>query len=107
MWPISGGGSLDSLIHSEYFARMKTIQNFIDGKSVPAKDGKTSQIINPATGEAFATAPVSSAADVDAAYNAASKAFESWRDSTPSERQKAIFRIADAIESREIGRAHV
>ena len=100
MWPISGGGSLDSLIHSEYFARMKTIQNFIDGKSVPAKDGKTSQIINPATGEAFATAPVSSAADIDAAYNAASKAFESWRDSTPSERQKAIFRIADAIESR-------
>ena len=79
---------------------MKTIQNFIDGKSVPAKDGKTSQIVNPATGEAFATAPVSSAADVDAAYNAASKAFESWRDSTPSERQKAIFRIADAIESR-------
>ena len=79
---------------------MKTIQNFIDGKSVPAKDGKTSQIVNPATGEAFATAPVSSAADVDAAYSAASKAFESWRDSTPSERQKAIFRIADAIESR-------
>ena len=100
MWPISGGGSLDSLIHSEYFARMKTIQNFIDGKSVPAKDGKTSQILNPATGEVFASAPVSSAADIDAAYNAASKAFESWRDSTPSERQKAIFRIADAIESR-------
>ena len=33
--------------------------------------------------------------------NAASTAFEVWRDATPSERQRAILKIADAIESRQ------
>ena len=48
----------------------------------------------------FAQAPVSSAADVDAACQAAAQAFETWRDTTPSERQLALFRIADAFEAR-------
>src|SRR4029079_10334150 len=42
----------------------------------------------------------SSAEDVDAAMSAAAAAFEGGRDSTPSDRQKALIRIADAIESR-------
>ena len=79
---------------------MKTLQNFINGKSQPASSGQTSDIINPATGVAYATAPVSSAADVDVAMAAASAAFVDWRDSTPSERQRALLKIADAIESR-------
>ena len=79
---------------------MKTLQNFINGKSQPASSGQTSEIINPATGVAYATAPVSSAADVDVAMAAASAAFVDWRDSTPSERQRALLKIADAIESR-------
>jgi betaine-aldehyde dehydrogenase len=37
---------------------------------------------------------------VDAACAAASAAFETWRDTTPSERQKALIRIADAVEAR-------
>ena len=80
---------------------MKNLQNFIDGKSTPSKSGKSSEVINPSTGKAYASAPVSNAADIDAAMNAAGKAFESWRDSTPSERQRAILKIADAIESRQ------
>jgi betaine-aldehyde dehydrogenase len=43
---------------------------------------------------------VSGPTDVDAAMRAAATAFEGWRDSTPSERQRALLRIADAIESR-------
>jgi betaine-aldehyde dehydrogenase len=43
---------------------------------------------------------VSGAADVDAAYRAAATAFESWRDTTPSERQRAMLKFADAMESR-------
>jgi len=43
---------------------------------------------------------VSSAADVDQAMKAASDAFVDWRDSTPSERQRALLKIADAFESR-------
>jgi len=79
---------------------MKTLNNFINGKSQPASSGATSEVINPATGTVYATAPVSGSADVDAAMSAASKAFVDWRDSTPSERQRALLKIADAIESR-------
>ncbi len=79
---------------------MKTLTNFINGKSVPSTSGKTQELINPATGEVFAHAPVSNSADVDAAMNSAAAAFEKWRDSTPGERQRAINKIADAIEAR-------
>jgi len=79
---------------------VKKLQNFINGKSVDGASGETTTLINPATGEAFATAPKSNAADVDKAMNAASDAFVDWRDSTPSERQRALLKIADAIEAR-------
>ena len=79
---------------------MKKLNNFIDGKSLPAKSGATSEIINPATGTAYATAPVSGAADVDGALSAASKAFIEWRETTPAERQRALNKIADALEAR-------
>jgi betaine-aldehyde dehydrogenase len=79
---------------------MKKLQNFINGQSVDSKSGETTTLINPATGQPFATAPISNAADVDAAMKAASEAFVDWRDSTPSERQRALLKIADAIESR-------
>ncbi len=79
---------------------MKTLNNFIGGKSVASSSSETYDLINPSTGEVFATAPQSNAADVDAAMKAAASAFEGWRDSTPGERQKAINKIADAIEER-------
>lgn len=79
---------------------MKTLQNFINGKKVSATSDKVQDLINPATGEVFAKAPVSNAADVDKAMQAAASAFEVWKESTPGERQKAINKIADAIEAR-------
>jgi betaine-aldehyde dehydrogenase len=79
---------------------VKKLQNFINGKSVDSSSGETTTLINPATGQPFATAPISNAADVDAAMKAAANAFVDWRDSTPSERQRALLKIADAIESR-------
>jgi betaine-aldehyde dehydrogenase len=77
----------------------KTIRNFIGGESVDGVDGVTSDLYNPSTGEVFASAVVSSEADIDRAFSAAATAFETWRDSTPSERQTALLKIADAIES--------
>lgn len=79
---------------------MKKINNFINGKSVESASGETTTLVNPATGQPFATAPKSNAADVDAAFKAASAAFVDWRDSTPSQRQRALLKIADAIENR-------
>ena len=77
----------------------RAIKNFVGGKSVDAAEGGTTELVNPSTGEVFATAPLSGARDVDAAYQAAAGAFESWRDSTPSERQQALLKIADALEA--------
>ena len=79
---------------------MKSLQNFINGQSLPSKSGRTSEIINPATGLPYATAAVSDAADIEVAMKAAKSAFADWRDSTPSERQRALLKIADAFESR-------
>jgi betaine-aldehyde dehydrogenase len=76
------------------------ITNFIHGEHVAAADGRTTDVIDPSTGEAYATAALSDAVDIDAAFQAAERAFESWRDTTPSERQRALLRIADAIEER-------
>ena len=77
----------------------RSLRNFVNGESVDAADGRTSDLINPSTGEVFASAPVSSATDVDRAYVAADAAFEIWSDSTPSERQRALLTIADAFEA--------
>jgi betaine-aldehyde dehydrogenase len=76
------------------------LKNFINGSHVAAKSGETLDIVNPANGEVYATSPVSSESDVDTAYKAADKAFEAWSQTTPSERQLALFRIADALEAR-------
>ena len=77
----------------------RVLRNFVNGESVEAADGRTSDLINPSTGEVFASAPVSNATDVDRAYVAADAAFEVWSNSTPSERQKALLTIADAFEA--------
>jgi betaine-aldehyde dehydrogenase len=76
------------------------LRNFVDGAYVDTEAGVTSGIVDPSTGEVFATAPVSEAVDVDRAMHAAARAFEEWRDATPSVRQRALLRIADAIEAR-------
>src|SRR5487761_1221545 len=77
-----------------------SLQNFVDGKDTDTTEGRTSDVVDPSTGEAYAKAPVSGAPDVDAALRAAANAFEGWRDSTPSERSLALLKIADAFERR-------
>lgn len=79
---------------------MRTFQNFVNGQYVDSRDGSTMPVINPATGQQYATAPKSSTADIDHAMDAAAKAFETWKNTTPSERSLALYRIADAIEAR-------
>ena len=76
-----------------------TFRNFIGGEWCDSADGATSSVVDPSTGEEYARAVVSGPADVDRAMGAAEAAFESWRDTTPSERSLALIRIADAIEA--------
>ncbi|MDQ4008435.1 MAG: gamma-aminobutyraldehyde dehydrogenase [Actinomycetota bacterium] len=79
---------------------MQALRNFIGGEFADAADGRTADIVSPVTGKPYTTAAVSSAEDVDRAMKAARTAFERWRDTTPSERQRALLRFADAIEAR-------
>jgi betaine-aldehyde dehydrogenase len=75
-----------------------TLQNFIDGEFVDPVEGQTEAVLNPATGEVTAQAPVSTAADVDRAVAAARAAWEGWAVTTPGERALALSKLADAVE---------
>ena len=77
------------------------LRNFVNGAYVDTARGRRSELVDPATGRVFATAPVSDPEDVDAAFQAARRAFEDgWRDWTPAERQIALNKFADAVEAR-------
>jgi betaine-aldehyde dehydrogenase len=80
-------------------AATTTLGNFIGGE--PQLGGeRTIDLVSPVTEEVYGTSVDSSPEQVDAAFAAAKTAFGAWRDTTPSERQLALFRIADAMEAR-------
>ena len=92
---------------------MTALHNIIDGRAV-ASAGDLLDLVDPSTDEVYGQAPISTAAEVDAAFAAASRAFPAWRDATPAQRQLALFRLADALaehaeefadlESRDTGK---
>ncbi|ONH60917.1 betaine-aldehyde dehydrogenase [Frankia sp. CcI49] len=70
----------------------------IGGEWVHAADGATFPSINPSTGETLVEIAQGGAADVDQAVAAARAAFEGpWRNSTPDERQRLLWALADAV----------
>ena len=79
-------------------AEKRVVKNYINGKSQESVSGQFIDLINPTTGEVFAMAARSNEKDIDLAYNAAAKAFESWKNTTPSERSMALWKIADVLE---------
>ena len=87
---------------------LTTYQMLIDGSWVDAEDGKTFESINPATGEAWATAPLATEADVDRAVTAAHRAFSEgpWSKTTATERGKMLRKLGDLLAgcSENLGR---
>ncbi len=75
----------------------QTLSNFVDGEPLAA-EGDTEAVLNPATGEELARAPVASAEDVDRAVGAARRAFEGWSQTTPAQRAEALLALADVID---------
>jgi acyl-CoA reductase-like NAD-dependent aldehyde dehydrogenase len=75
-------------------------QLFIGGEWTAGSGGRTFETLDPATGEVLGTAVEATAADVDAAVEAAARAFAdpAWRDMTPSARGRLLWRIGDLIE---------
>jgi betaine-aldehyde dehydrogenase len=79
---------------------VQELKNFVDGAYAEAKSGRAAEIVDPVTGRPYATAPVSGPEDIDHALRAAATAFETWRETTPAQRQLALLKIADEIEAR-------
>jgi betaine-aldehyde dehydrogenase len=79
---------------------VRELKNFVGGSYVDSEASESLDVFDPATGEVYATSPISTAGDVSKAFRAASDAFESWSETTPSERQLALIRIADAVADR-------
>ena len=78
----------------------RTLRNFIGGEYVDVTGDASIDLVNPATGQVVAHAPVSTQADVDAAYASAEAGFAEWSEATPGERQSALLKFADALEAR-------
>ncbi|MEO6085619.1 MAG: aldehyde dehydrogenase family protein, partial [Umezawaea sp.] len=77
-----------------------TRELFINGDHVPALDGRTTQDLNPYTGEVYATVAAGGAADVRRAVDAAEAAFPAWAALSPSARRRIFLKAADILESR-------
>lgn len=77
-------------------------QMLIDGRFEKGTEIEE-KILNPKTGETILELPEASLAQVDAAVDAAEKAFDSWSATTPSQRAAYLLAIADAIEKDAAG----
>ncbi len=80
---------------------MAVFKQYINGKAVPAKSGKTLSVEDPSTRAKIATVPHSGKEDINAAVAAARAAFPSWSSTTPGERSLALLKLADALESQK------
>ncbi len=72
---------------------VKVLKNFIGGKWVDAQGSGKLDVENPSNGEVIAQVPLSSAADVEAAVQAAQKAFPAWRNTPAVERAGYLFKL--------------
>jgi betaine-aldehyde dehydrogenase len=76
------------------------LHHFYDGRRQAPRGPATTDVVDPSTGASYDTAPVAGAADLDAAFDAAARAFPAWRDRTPAERSRLLLRVADLVEER-------
>ncbi|MCE7974626.1 MAG: aldehyde dehydrogenase [Leptolyngbya sp. PLA1] len=77
---------------------MLRLANFIDNQHLPPASGEYLDVFEPATGEVYAHAPRSDAADVELAVAAAQRAFPAWAATPAAERARLMFRLADLID---------
>ncbi|VTP68590.1 Gamma-aminobutyraldehyde dehydrogenase [Leclercia adecarboxylata] len=73
-------------------------QLLINGELVNG-EGEKQPVYNPATGEVLLEIAEASAAQVDAAVQAADRAFANWGRTTPKSRAECLLRLADTIEA--------
>ena len=77
----------------------KEYQLYRNGGWYPASSGATFNATCPANGEVLATCAEATAEDVDQTVKDAWKAWETWKDTTPTERAALLCKIADVIDA--------
>jgi malonate-semialdehyde dehydrogenase (acetylating)/methylmalonate-semialdehyde dehydrogenase len=77
---------------------MRTIEHWIGGTETTGASTRTAPVWNPATGQQQAQVLLAEPADVDAAVQAASKAFDEWRDAGLVRRARVMFKFRDLVE---------
>src|SRR5712691_1575399 len=84
--------------HAATAPDVQTLDNFIGGRWVKAQTSEFFDVHNPAVGEVIGRTPLSTAADVDAAVQAATKAFPAWRDTPVNARAQVLYRFKAQLE---------
>lgn len=80
-------------------SELLTLRNYIGGESIDSVAGTRFEVLNPANEQIIASAPRSTEADIDLAVTRARDAFQSWRDTTPSERSALLLEFAARISA--------
>jgi malonate-semialdehyde dehydrogenase (acetylating)/methylmalonate-semialdehyde dehydrogenase len=75
------------------------LKNYINGQWLPASGTDHLNVFNPATTEILATVPLSSAAAIDQAAQAAQEAFRLWRRTPPTDRVQPLFKLRSLLEA--------
>ena len=73
------------------------ILNLINGQLQPALGGEWLDNVEPATGSNYNRMPRSGSDDVEAAVDAARRAFPEWRAWSPADRRALLMRLADKV----------
>src|SRR2546427_599821 len=84
--------------HAATAPDVQTLDNFIGGRWVKAQTSEFFDVHNPAVGEVIGRTPLSTAADVDAAVQAATKAFPAWRDTPVNTRAQVLYKVKQLME---------
>src|SRR5437588_5869075 len=77
---------------------VQTLDNFIGGRWVQARGTEFFDVHNPAVGDVIGRTPLSTGADVDAAVQAATRAFPGWRDTPVNTRAQVLYRFKALLE---------
>ena len=74
------------------------LSNFVNGRWVASSGTAHVDVCNPARGTVIGRTPLSTAADVDAAVQAATAAFRGWSETPPASRARTMFKFRQQLE---------
>jgi malonate-semialdehyde dehydrogenase (acetylating)/methylmalonate-semialdehyde dehydrogenase len=94
----NGAAGAPAVINGKDTATAKVLQNYVGGRWIASHASRFGEVRNPATDELLARVPLGDAADVDAAVQAATRAYPNWRATPPVQRVRYLFTFRSLLE---------